>query len=67
MIFNPKSIHPWWYHYLFYWIQLAQGLIGVLTFGFVYLNWTLPYARWAAGYQIRKMKEARNGLVKNKI
>ena len=45
---TTKTPHPWWYHYAFYWVQLAQSVLGVLSFGLLHADWTLSYSRWYA-------------------
>jgi uncharacterized membrane protein YjgN (DUF898 family) len=42
------------YCFLFSWVDLAQAIIGVLTLGVWYPNWTLRFAGWYALHTFKK-------------
>lgn len=53
--FLVLSLRMW----IVYWIKLAEGLVGVLTFGMVYLGWHNSYSRWLVERKIKNLKKAR--------
>lgn len=52
----------WQYRILFAWVNLAQAIVGVLTFGIWYPNWLMPFARWYALYDIERSKREKERL-----
>ena len=41
------------------WVQLADGVVSVLTLGFVWSNWSFKYIAWA---ELRRLNKLRYGL-----
>ncbi len=52
-----KAGLPMWYIWMYSWVCIFDGLIGVLTLGYYTSNWQLIVALWYARYSLSKNKQ----------
>ena len=45
-MYEPKSKWTAWNRWVSGWIEIAQGLVKVLTLGLVTIGWDLKYVIW---------------------
>jgi uncharacterized membrane protein YjgN (DUF898 family) len=60
-----SKLKSWAYSYASSWIDLAQGIIGVLTFGFVTPGWDMQLMLWASKNIIIRRINANNDKPRN--